>query len=102
MGRKSVASTVRLISEDWKITKPIFVLESGVENPRPILDIDSLRFLSSVALTLHPVTFIYEFTKDTFYNQPEEPNTGRLISREGEPRREVVHAINMWMREMVK
>ena len=97
MGRSSITSLVRLLHDDWKISKPVFVLESGVENPTPVLDMNALAFLASAVNVLHPVTFIYEFLKDPFY-VTNEPNSGRLLTREQEPRQSVVRAIKHWLR----
>jgi hypothetical protein len=91
-GHSSVKATVNFLALAKELGKEVFVLESGCEAPNVVLDPHELEFFGTVALKLHPRTFIYEFFKETFDEQyPSNP--GKIVTAHGEIRQPALTAL---------
>ena len=91
-GHSSVKATVNFLALAKELGKDVFVLESGCEAPNVVLDPRELEFLGTVALKLHPRTFIYEWLKDEF-NEEYPSNPGKLVTAQGEIRHPALQAL---------
>lgn len=91
-GRASIMATTRMIALGHAKGKPVFVLEGGYEAPTSQLNRKGLRFYAQAAAGLDPVTYIYEFLKDTIDEKPVR-NSGKLIAASGQLRKPVYQAI---------
>jgi hypothetical protein len=90
-GHSSVKAMVNFLALSREMGKDVFVLESGCEAPNVVLDPQELEFFGTVALKLHPRTFIYEWLKDEF-NEQYSSNPGKLVTAQGEVRQPALQA----------
>jgi hypothetical protein len=81
-GHASVRAAVNVAALARDLGKPVFVLEGGTEAPNVILDPGELEFYGSVARSLNPVTYIYEFLKEKF-DEPYKSNPGKIVNAAG-------------------
>jgi hypothetical protein len=100
-GHASIWAAVRSAGLAADLHKQIFVLEGGTEAPNVVLDPDELRFYGSVARSLNPETYIYEFLKDKF-DEPFESNPGKLVTSAGRIRKPAFQALRKLFQEIKK
>ncbi len=98
-GHSAVKSTVNFLALAKELGKEVFVLESGCEAPNVVLNPQELEFFGTVALKLHPRTYIYEFLKDTFDEQYSS-NPGKLVTAQGDIRQPAFTALQNLFRRI--
>ncbi len=92
MGHATLKATVNLLATARDMQKPVFVLESGNEAPNVTLDPVQAAFWSSVAASLSPRTYIYEFFKNKF-NETYAHNPGKVVAADGHIRPRALAAV---------
>jgi hypothetical protein len=100
-GHASIRAAVHVAALANDLHKPVFVLEGGTEAPNVILDPGELQFYGSVARSLNPQTYIYEFLKDKF-DESFESNPGKLVTSTGVIRRPAFQALQELFQEIKK
>jgi hypothetical protein len=99
-GHGSIERLIDRIKNEWNYTKPIFVLEGGVENPLPVFDKKELSYFGTVARPLVPKTYIYEFLRAPYYASEESPDPGHLIGRDWDIHPDVRNFMWILMRDI--
>jgi hypothetical protein len=98
-GHASVRAAVNVAALARELGKPVFVLEGGTEAPNVILDPGELKFYGSVARSLNPVTYIYEFLKEKF-DEPYKSNPGKIVNAAGRIQKPAQRALRELFREI--
>jgi hypothetical protein len=91
LGHASIKATVSLVSVARVLGKDVFALEGGNEVPNVTLDPVQFRFFHTVARSLDPRTYIYEFLKEK-YEEEYRDNPGKIVTAKGKIRKK---AFNM-------
>ncbi len=98
-GHASIIATVRLTALARDLGKDIFVLEGGCEAPNVVLNETQLRFTASVADSLSPKVWIYEFLKEKF-DEEYRWNPGKLVRADGRQRGPAVRLLRTLFNEI--
>jgi hypothetical protein len=85
MAHATVNATINLVSAGRLLGKDVFVLEGGNEAPNVTLDPIELRYFGTVARSLDPRTYIYEFFKEKF-QEDYRYNPGKIVTIKGKIR----------------
>ena len=88
-----IKSMVNMLALAADLDKDFFIMESGCEAPNIVLDPGELEFIGTVALSLRPRIFIYEFLKDKF-NETYPSNPGKLVDAGGNIREPAFKALS--------
>jgi hypothetical protein len=99
MGHASINATVSLASTARLLGKDVFVLEGGNEAPNVTLDPAEFRYFGTVARSLDPRTYIYEFLKDKFLEDYAH-NPGKIVNARGKIRRPAFNALRSMFAEI--
>jgi hypothetical protein len=91
-GHASINAAVSLASVACLLGKDVFVLEGGNEAPNVTLDPIEFQYFGSVARSLNPRTYIYEFLKDKFL-EDYPYNPGKIVTAKGTIRRPAFNAL---------
>jgi hypothetical protein len=98
-GHASVNAVVSLVSVARLLGKDVFVLEGGNEAPNVTLDPVEFKFFGSVARSLDPRTYIYEFLKDK-YMEDYPYNPGKIVTSKGKIRQPAFNALKSMFAEI--
>jgi hypothetical protein len=69
LGFGSLFGMTNLVQWAKELGKPVFVLESGLNNPKSGFDLFQMRYLSQIAIPLNPSAYIYDYFR---YGKPEK------------------------------
>lgn len=100
-GHASINAIISLTSLAPALGKDVFVLEGGNEAPNVTLDPVEFRFFNTVARSLNPRTYIYEFLKDKF-NEDYPRNPGKVVTAYGRIRWRAFNALRAAFKEIEK